>query len=164
MVSSVWYWYCAIRWYFTYMWMHSRASVKGILSLPKAFKRATMRTGTVMCRSAFISGPLNFVKMSIWLVESSKARIWRYHHPEQVEFVDPGMLFEEIHYGTKQLITHTESDSMKIIRYGSSHWGNAYQIPEYAVWGSGHLIIETLSCFTSLLLISLSRQYHLLDV
>jgi len=33
--------------------------------------------------------------LAIWRVESSEARIWRNHHPELVEFVDRGMLFEE---------------------------------------------------------------------
>jgi hypothetical protein len=70
--------------------------------------------------------------LAIWLVESSEARIWRHHHPELVEFVDPGMLFEEGYYQVHQMLKHTELDGMKNIGYDNSRQGDSFHIPEDA--------------------------------
>jgi len=70
--------------------------------------------------------------LAIWLVESSEARIWRHHRPELVEFVDPGMLFEEGRYPVHPMLKHTEIDSMKNIGYDNSHRRDAFHIPEDA--------------------------------
>ena len=53
-----------------------------------------------------------------------------YHYPEQVEFVDPGMLFEEGCWLVHQMLRHTEIDGMKDIGYDNSHWGDAFNIGE----------------------------------
>jgi len=42
--------------------------------------------------------------LAIWLVESSEAWISRYHCPEMVEFVDPGMLVPEGHYPVHHML------------------------------------------------------------
>jgi len=67
-----------------------------------------------------------------WLVESSEARIWRHHHPELVEFVDPGMVFEEGCYPVHQMLKHTEIDRVKIIGYNNSRQRDAFCLPEDA--------------------------------
>jgi hypothetical protein len=56
------------------------------------------------------------------------ARIWRYHHPELVEFVNPGT-FKEGRYPVNQILMHTEIDGMKNIRYNNSRRRNAFHIP-----------------------------------
>jgi len=102
--------------------------------------------------------------LTIWLVESSKARIWMHHHPVLVEFVDPGILFKEGRYPVYQMLLHTQIDSMKNIEYDNSHWWYACRIPDDSFWGSNHLILQIVSCFQSLRLISLSRKCDLLEV
>jgi len=53
--------------------------------------------------------------LAIWLVEMSEARILRHRRGELVEFVDPGMLFEEGRYPVHQMFKHTEIHYMKNI-------------------------------------------------
>jgi len=71
--------------------------------------------------------------LAIWLVELSKARIWKHHRPELVEFVNPGILFEEGHYPVHRMFKHTEIDIMEDIGYDNSRWGDAFHIPEDAI-------------------------------
>ena len=101
--------------------------------------------------------------LAIWLVESREARIWRHHRPELVEFVHPGMLFEEGCYPVHQMLKHTKIDGMMDIGYDNSRRSDAFHIPEDAFWGSNRSIFQILSCFTSLLLgigSSLLRDLH----
>jgi len=102
--------------------------------------------------------------LSMWLVESSEARIWRHHDQEQIQFVDPGILFEGWRYPAHQMLQHSEIDGMKNIRYDIRRRRNAFHIPEGAFWGSNCSIVQILSCFPSLRLFSLSREYYLLEV
>jgi hypothetical protein len=64
--------------------------------------------------------------LAIWLVESSEARIWRYHSLELVEFVDPGMLFEEGRYPVDQMLKDTEIDGIKNIGYDNGRRRDAF--------------------------------------
>jgi len=70
--------------------------------------------------------------LAIWLVESSEARIWRYHCAELVEFVDPGMLFDKECYPIHQMLKDTEIDGMNNIEYDNSRGRDAFHIPEDA--------------------------------
>jgi hypothetical protein len=69
--------------------------------------------------------------VAIWIVESSKVRIWRHHYPKLVEFVDPEMLFEERHYPVDRMLKHAEIDDMKNIGYDNCCQRDAFHIPEY---------------------------------
>jgi len=60
-----------------------------------------------------LTTPLRY--LAIWLVDLSKARIWRHHYPEHVEFVNPWMFFEEDHSPVHQMLMHIVIDSMKKI-------------------------------------------------
>jgi hypothetical protein len=68
--------------------------------------------------------------MAIWLLELSEARIWRHHHPELVEFVNPGMLFKKGRYAVHQMLKHKKIDGMKNIMYDNSHRRDAFHILE----------------------------------
>jgi hypothetical protein len=70
--------------------------------------------------------------MAIWLLELSESRIWRHHHPELVEFVDPGMLFKKGRYAVHQMLKHTKTDSMKNIVHDNSRRTDAFHILEDA--------------------------------
>jgi len=68
----------------------------------------------------------------MWLVELCEAKICRHHCPVLVEFVNPGMLFEEGHYPVHQMIKHTMVDGMTIVQYDNIHLGDAFHIPQNA--------------------------------
>ena len=69
-------------------------------------------------------------QLAIWLVESSKARIWSHHCPELVAFVHPGMLFKEGLYPVHQMLKPTKIDGMKDIGYDNGHRGDPFLIPD----------------------------------
>lgn len=102
--------------------------------------------------------------LAIWLVESSAAMIWRHHRPELVEFVDPGMMFEEGCDTVCQLLDHTKTHGRQDTVYDNRSWGDAFHIPEDAIRCANHSIIQIVSCIPSCLLISWSREYDLLEV
>jgi len=58
--------------------------------------------------------------------------VTKIHFADVVEFVDPGMLFEEGHYPVHQMLKHTEIDGKKNIWYDNSHRRDAFHIPEDA--------------------------------
>jgi len=99
-----------------------------------------------------------------WLIESSQARIWRHHRAELVKFFDHGMLLETGHHPVYQMLSHTKTYGMKNIGYNNHRRRDTFHIPDDLVWGSGGLIFQILSFFSSLHPISLSRDYHLLEV
>jgi len=90
-----------------------------------------------------LSTPLR--QMAIWLVESSNARRWKHHRTELVEFVNPGMLFQEGKYPVYQPPNHTAIDGMKNIRFDNSHQGDTDHIPESAFGCSNCSIIQIFS-------------------
>ena len=92
-----------------------------------------MKSGTITCLSALIIFPTPLRHLAIWLGESSKARIWRHHRPELVEFVNPGMLLEEERYPIHQMLKHTEIQGMKDIGYDDTCRGDTFHIPEDAL-------------------------------
>lgn len=102
--------------------------------------------------------------LAIWLVVMSKARIWRYRHPEMVEFVNGRMLMNEEQFTFHQMIKCTEIDRTRNIQYHICHQGEASHIPEDTFSGSNHRIMEMLLCFLSLHLMSLSPESHHLCV
>jgi len=71
-VASLWYRYCAIRWKYSKMLMHNRASVKGMLRLAKGCERVAAKTGTITCLSAFISLSLHCITWLYGLLNWSK--------------------------------------------------------------------------------------------
>jgi hypothetical protein len=94
----------------------------------------------------------------------SKARIWRHHRPELVEFVIPGKLFMNGHDPVQQMIKHTEIDGMKKNRQDNSHWRDACHIPEDASCDSYRSNSPILNRFSSLCVFSLSHHCHVLVV
>jgi len=102
--------------------------------------------------------------LAILVVESSEARIWGHYRPELIESGDPGMWFKEGRYPVHRTLKHTEVEGIKNIRYDNSCRRDAFHIPDDTFRGSNRLICQILSCFPSLCLISLSREYHLLEV
>ena len=46
-------------------------------------------------------------RLANWHVESTEATIWRNHHPELVDFVNPGMLFEEGRHHVHRILNCT---------------------------------------------------------
>jgi len=70
--------------------------------------------------------------LALWLVELREGRIWRHHRPELVEFVDPGMSFEEGHYPVHLMLEHTGMDGMKDIGYDHIVRSDAFHIPDDA--------------------------------
>jgi len=103
-------------------------------------------------------------QQAIWLVDLSKAMVWRHHRPEVVEIVNPGVLFKERHYPVHQMLKHIEIGSMQSIRYDNRCWGHSLYIPKGAFWGSNCWIIQMLSCCPSLHITSISCENHLLQV
>jgi hypothetical protein len=69
-------------------------------------------------------------RFAIWHVESSEALIWRHHRSELVDFVDPGLLFEEGRYQVYQILNHTEIEDMKNIGYDCSLQRDAFHTAE----------------------------------
>jgi len=108
--------------------------------------------------------PTPFRHLAIRLVASSESRIWSHHHPVLVEFVDPGILFEEEHYPVPQMLKKTEIDGKKNVGYDNCRWRDVLYLPEDAFWGFNLVIFQILSCFPALCLISLSCKYHFLEV
>jgi hypothetical protein len=68
--------------------------------------------------------------LTIWLVESSEARIWRHHRQELGEFPNPGMLFEEGRCPVDQMGNDAEIYGMQIIQYDHSLQRDAFHIPQ----------------------------------
>jgi len=95
-----------------------------------------------------LSTPLG--NLPIWLVQSSKARIWRHHRPELVEPVEPAMLFGEDRYPVHQMLRHTDMEAKKDYGYDNTRQGDAFHIPEDSYIGHNHFIFPISSCFPSL--------------
>jgi len=74
------------------------------------------------------------------------------------------MLFEDGRYPVFQMLKHIEIDCMKDIGYDDNHRRDAFPIPQDAFCGSNRSIFQMLSRFRSIRLISLSRNYHFLEV
>jgi len=62
------------------------------------------------------------------------------------------------------MLKHTNIDGMKDIGYNINCRGDAFDIPDEGFRGSNDSIFHLLVCIKSLLPISLSREYHLLEV
>jgi len=75
-----------------------------------------------------LTAPLHH--LSIWLVESNEARMWRHHHPELVEFVATVILFDEGHCPVNQTVIHTETGGMNNIGCDNSPRRDAVQLLE----------------------------------
>jgi len=104
--------------------------VQGILWLAKGSTRGAAETKIIMCR--VLSSPYYSIESPVYMAcELSEATIWRDHRPELVEFVDPGMLFEEGRYPVHQLLKYMEIDGMKNIRYDNNRWRDAFNIPDH---------------------------------
>jgi hypothetical protein len=56
--------------------------------------------------------------------------MFSYHFPVLVEFVDPGIMFEERRYPVHQMVKHTEMDNIKNVRNVDCHRRDAFYIPE----------------------------------
>jgi len=108
-----------------------------------------------------LSSPLHH--LAKWLVESSEDRIWRHHRPELVEFVDPGMLFEEGCYPFHQMPKHTKIDAMKKIEYGTHRQKDAFHIRRrvlrFQLLNHPHNVLLPVSPTH----ISLTHEYHLFE-
>lgn len=83
--------------------------------------------------------------LTTWHVELGKARIWRHHCPELVEFVNHGMLIEEGPYPVHRMFKHTEIGDIEYIGYGNSHQHDAIHILEDAFRNSNFSIIQLFS-------------------
>jgi len=99
-----------------------------------------------------------------WLVELGNARIWQLHCPELIEPVDTGMLLEEDYYPVHPLSNITKIDRTNIIWHVNGCRGDAFHIHEGATGDSNRSIFQILSYILSLYIVSLSWEYHLLDV
>jgi len=102
--------------------------------------------------------------LAIWFVESSEASLWKHHCQELVELVDPGISFKEGRYPVHQMLNHTKKGGIMNIRYDTSHWRDAFHIPDNGFWGSNYSMFQISSCFPSFCPISISHNYHLLEV
>ena len=86
------------------------------------------------------------------------------HHPEMVEFLNPGLFVDKRHFPVHQIIEHSKIDGIKNIGYDSSNRGDSLHIPEDDLCSSNRSIIQILSWFPYHSLISLSWEYHILEV
>jgi hypothetical protein len=77
--------------------------------------------------------------LGLWLVKLKEARIWRHHHPKDIEFVDHGMLFVEECYPVHQMLKHIRIHGKTDIRYINSCPGDALHIADDAFQGSNSL-------------------------
>jgi len=148
-------------WKSTTFLTNKMACAKGMIELVKILERVAVKTGTMTCPSAFISLLLHCVTLAIRLVESNNARIWRYHQPKFLNYVDSGMLVNEGQDSFHQMLSHPEIHCTKDIGYAVSRRSKVFNITQDAIRASKRSIFQTLYCFLSFTLNYLSPGHYL---